>query len=93
MEPVQIPIDGILDLHTFQPKEVNDLLQDYIEACLEKGIYSLRIITGKGKGIMKKNVEAALKRHPQVLKFQDAGPSAGGWGALLVALNSPPAVV
>jgi DNA-nicking Smr family endonuclease len=87
MEPVRLPIDGILDLHTFQPTEVNDLLEDYLEACLEEGIYSLQIITGKGKGIMKRRVESALKRHPHVSYFRDAEPSAGGWGAIWVGLK------
>ena len=87
MEPVKIPIDGVLDLHTFKPQEVKQLLQDYIAACLDEGIHSLRIITGKGKGIMKAKVESALKSHPQVRGFGNAEPSAGGWGALLVELE------
>jgi DNA-nicking Smr family endonuclease len=89
MEPVIIPIDGILDLHTFQPGEVKNLVKDYIEACLAEGVYSLRIITGKGKGIMKRKVATVLKRHPQVHCFENADPMSGGWGALIVELKKP----
>jgi len=87
MEPIEIPIDGVLDLHTFHPKEVKPLLHDYIAACQEKGIYSLRIIHGKGTGVLKKRVQSILKSHPHVVSFTDAPGQAGGWGATLVALK------
>jgi len=58
---VKIPIDGVLDLHTFQPGEVKDLLNDYIEECLKKEIYELRIIHGKGTGTLKPWSEASSK--------------------------------
>lgn len=87
MEPVALPIDGVLDLHTFAPGELNDLLHDYIEACLEAGIHDLRIIHGKGSGIMRKRVQELLKKDPRVQSFTDAPPEAGGWGATLATLN------
>ena len=86
-EPIEIPIDGTLDLHTFHPKEVSGLLNEYIFACLEKKIYSLRIIHGKGTGILKKRVQGLLKKHPSVTSFADAPSNAGGWGATLVELK------
>jgi DNA-nicking Smr family endonuclease len=87
MEPIHMPITDILDLHLFQPKEVPDLLDDYFSACADKGIFSLRIIHGKGHGILKKRVHAILKAHPRVKSFKDAPPEAGGWGATLVELH------
>lgn len=86
MEPVEIPIDGVLDLHTFAPKELPDLLQDYVALCREKGILELRIIHGKGQGIQKARVHALLSRNPMVSEFRDAPPESGGWGATMVTL-------
>jgi len=90
VEPVHIPINGVLDLHTFNPREGKELLNDYISACLEKEIYALRIIHGKGKGILKQRVCALLEKHPAVASFSDAPMGAGGWGATLVVLKKPP---
>jgi DNA-nicking Smr family endonuclease len=86
MEPVVIPIDGVLDLHTFNPKDVPSLIDDYIAACLEQGIFSLRIVHGKGKGVQKARVRGILARHSHVKSFADAPAEAGGWGATLVEL-------
>jgi DNA-nicking Smr family endonuclease len=86
IEPVEIPIDGVLDLHTFAPGDVSSLVEEYIRVCHEKGIYEVRIIHGKGKGVLRRIVHARLERDPCVLEFGlDAGPS--GWGATLVRLK------
>jgi DNA-nicking Smr family endonuclease len=66
---------------------VPDLLDDYFEACLEKQILSVRVIHGKGQGILRRRVEAILTRHPLVAGFRPAPPEAGGWGATLVELK------
>jgi len=87
MEPVQFPINGILDLHTFLPRDVPDLLDDYFEACVAKGVFSVRVIHGKGQGILRARVLKHLKRHPLVHTIKAAPPEAGGWGATLVELN------
>ena len=89
MEPVDIPIDGVLDLHTFKPKEIPSLIDAYISACRERQIFDLRIIHGKGKGILKQRVHAILSKNPQVRGFSDAPLEAGGWGATLVELIKP----
>jgi DNA-nicking Smr family endonuclease len=85
--PVELPIDGTLDLHAFDPSQVGDLVPDYIEACAERGILALRIVHGKGTGALRRSVEAILARHPKVLSFRAAGEGAGGWGATLVILK------
>jgi DNA-nicking Smr family endonuclease len=87
MEPVKIPIEDVLDLHTFRPQDIPDLLEDYLTECLRSGIYSVRIIHGKGKGVQKRRVQGILKNSPMVTSFSDAPPEAGGWGATLVVLN------
>ena len=88
---IRIPIGDVLDLHTFLPKEVPDLLDDYFEACVQKGIFSVRVIHGKGTGVLKQRVRSILKRHPLVENYGDApgGGGGGGWGATLVALKPP----
>jgi DNA-nicking Smr family endonuclease len=83
---VEIPIDGILDLHTFRPKEVKQLVLDYIECCLEEEIYEIRIIHGKGKGVLKELVQTTLARHPSVLKF-GTPTDASSWGATVATLK------
>jgi DNA-nicking Smr family endonuclease len=86
-KPVEIPIDGVLDLHTFSPKDVRDLVPEYIEECLRRGIIELRIIHGKGTGTLKGIVHGLLKKNLHVAGFEDADPTAGGWGATLVRLR------
>lgn len=86
--PVLIPIDGVLDLHTFSPKEIPDLLDDYIHACLAHGIRDLRIIHGKGKGILRSRVRSLLRKHPLVETVSEASLEVGGWGATLVRLRA-----
>ncbi len=83
--PVHIPIDGTLDLHTFSPRDLKDLIPDYLNACRAKGILDVRIIHGKGTGALRESVHAILRRLPYVAHFQLAGDS-GGWGATVVRL-------
>jgi dsDNA-specific endonuclease/ATPase MutS2 len=88
MRPVAIPIDGVLDLHTFRPAEVKDLVPEYLGACLAKKIYRVRIIHGKGTGTLRDTVHSMLKKLPQVASFEMAGPDEGGWGATIVHLKN-----
>ena len=86
MEPVELPIDGILDLHLFSPKELGDLIPDYIEACLEKEIYSIRVIHGKGKGVLRRTVHSLLDKNEFVVSYRLADDRSS-WGATLVELK------
>ncbi len=84
-----MPIDGVLDLHTFHPRDVPDLISDYLSECQNAGIYSIRIIHGKGKGVLRERVGKCLKKNPLVLSFSIAPMEAGSWGATLVELKRP----
>ncbi len=86
-DPVRIPVDGILDLHAFSPKDAKDLIHEYIEACLEKRILKLRIIHGKGSGTLRRRVRSLLAKNPHVCGFRDAGQGGGDWGATEVDLK------
>jgi len=87
MQPLRLPIQDVLDLHTFHPRDIPALLQDYIAECRRARIFSVRIIHGKGKGIQKQRVQALLKSNPLVAAVTDAPPEAGGWGATLVEIR------
>jgi dsDNA-specific endonuclease/ATPase MutS2 len=80
---VEIPVDGILDLHTFAPRDVKDLVPTYLDACLERGITEVRIIHGKGKGVLRRIVRAALDRYPGVVSYKYGG----SWGVTVVTLE------
>lgn len=84
---VPYPVDGVLDLHNFSPKDVKILIPDYIDACLEAGICHLRIIHGKGTGALRRTVHSILDKDDRVSHYQLAGPGTGGWGATLVTLK------
>jgi len=84
---VQVPIDGVLDLHNYSPKDLKYLIPDYLEECWETNIFQVRIIHGKGIGNLRRTVHAILEKLPQVIEFKLAGENAGGWGATLVQLR------
>lgn len=86
-EPLQIPIDGVLDLHTFRPRDVRDLLNDYLDACRYQGILRVRVIHGKGTGALRTSVHSLLKRRTDVREFHLASEAFGGWGATIVHLH------
>lgn len=86
-EPVQLPIDGVLDLHTFNPREIKDLVPEYLAACRQRGILQVRIIHGKGIGNLKRAVHSILSKDPGVSSFALDHPEYGGWGATIVHLR------
>ena len=87
IEPIQHPITDFLDLHTFKPKEVRDLLEDYLNECAKLDLHEVRIIHGKGSGTLRKLVHSMLRHSPLVKSFSLAPPEAGSWGATIAKLK------
>ena len=85
-DATELPIDGVLDLHTFRPGEVKALMTDYLAECRARGILEVRIIHGKGTGALRHTVHAALERVGGVARFRLAD-DASGWGATIVTLQ------
>jgi Mismatch repair ATPase (MutS family) len=90
-EPIEVPIDGVLDLHTFQPKDVKDLVIEYLGVCQERGVLNVRLIHGKGIGQLRQTVHSVLAKDCRVESFTLDHPQYGGWGATLVKLKPLPA--
>lgn len=89
-ELAEDPLNGELDLHTFRPSEVSDLVEEYVLACREKGVLALRLVHGKGTGSLRRTVHAVLDRMPESVRaYRLAEPMRGGWGATLVELYPP----
>jgi DNA-nicking Smr family endonuclease len=86
-QPVEYPIDGVLDLHHFSPKDVKELVPEYIQACLERGITEMRIIHGKGTGNLRRTVHSLLERNEHVVSYRLDSQSGSSWGATLVMLR------
>jgi DNA-nicking Smr family endonuclease len=82
----ELPIDGELDLHAFRPEDVAELVHDYLDECVRRGIFEVRIVHGKGKGTLRRTVHAQLERRTDVLEVRLAPEERGGWGATLVTL-------
>ena len=85
--PVELPIDGALDLHMFDPSEAKELVAHYLEECRARGILEVRIIHGKGTGAMRETVHSLLASLPFVESYRLAGEDAGGWGATIAVLR------
>ncbi|HMB54719.1 MAG TPA: Smr/MutS family protein [Thermoanaerobaculia bacterium] len=86
-EAIELEITDVLDLHSFPPKEVKDVVRDYLDAAYEKGLRRLRLIHGRGVGVQRRTVRALLERDPRVTAYGDAPAEAGGWGATWVEME------
>ena len=71
-EPVEVPIEDWIDLHTFRPQEVKSVVEEYLFQALEKGFKQVRIIHGRGIGVQREVVQRILCRHSDVMSFEDA---------------------
>ncbi len=87
--PIDLPVDGVLDLHTFRPRDAKAVVNDYLDACRERRILRVRIIHGKGIGVLRTTVHALLALRPDVEEFHLASEPFGGWGATIVHLHPP----
>lgn len=85
----EVPIDGELDLHTFSPKQVADVVRAYVDEAHRRGVTRLRIVHGKGIGNLRRTVHALLAKHPAVRSHRLGGHGEGSWGATIVELHPP----
>ena len=86
-EPVRLPIEDVIDLHTVPPKDVEGVVEEYLVEARAAGLREFRIIHGRGIGVQREMVRAVLSRTPFVADFRDAPAEAGGWGATIVTLS------
>ena len=87
-EPIAIPVTGELDLHSFAPRDIPSVVEEYVLACAEKGLGDLRLVHGRGRGVQRAAVRRVLAGMPLVAWFEDAPALAGGWGATVVRLKT-----
>ena len=85
-EPLRIPIEDVLDLHTVSPRDVKAVVEEYLIEANRLGFKALRIIHGRGIGVQRELVRSLLANTPFVLAYSDAPVEAGGWGATIVTL-------
>jgi DNA-nicking Smr family endonuclease len=89
-DPLVVPIEDSLDLHTFHPKEVGDLIPEYLVACRERGILRVRIVHGKGQGFLRERVHGILRRTDGVAEFHLSEKEGGDWGSTTVTMTALP---
>lgn len=88
-EPVVLPVEDAIDLHPFSPREIPDVVRDYLDAAHAAGLREVRLIHGRGSGVQRERVRSVLASHPLVASFHDAPPDRGGWGATVAYLREP----
>ena len=89
MEPIRIPITDVFDLHSIPPRDVQEVVEEYLREAHRLGFKALRIIHGRGIGVQREMVRSIFSRAAFVADFQDAPAEAGGWGATIVTLRLP----
>ena len=85
-DPIRIPIEAELDLHPFATRDIPSVVQEYVDAAAEAGLTEVRLVHGRGRGVQRAAVQAALERHPRVLEFWD--DPAAHLGATIARLSS-----
>ena len=85
-DPVRVPVEDSIDLHSFSPRDIPSVVESYLEAACEAGFQEVRLIHGRGKGVQKEVVRRVLSQHPRVKEYREAPPEQGGWGATIVWL-------
>ena len=87
-EPVAIPVTDVFDLHSVPPRDVKGVVEAYLGEARRLGFRNIRIIHGRGIGVQREMVRAVLARTDFVIRYGDAPPEAGGWGATIASLNT-----
>jgi dsDNA-specific endonuclease/ATPase MutS2 len=84
-DPIRIPIEAELDLHPFAPRDIPSVVQEYVDAAAAAGLREVRLVHGRGRGVQRGIVQAALERHPRVVEFWD--DTAAHLGATIARLQ------
>jgi len=84
---IELDLEDAIDLHSFPPRDIPDVVTDYLEAAHRKGFREVRLIHGRGVGVQRERVRSVLAKHPLVDAFHDATPDRGGWGATIAFLS------
>ncbi len=84
---VELPLEDVLDLHSFLPKEIKSLLENYLDDACESGFSEVRIIHGKGIGVQREIVRSVASKHPHVNSVRSASEDTGGWGASIIVFG------
>ena len=87
-QPIRIPIEAELDLHAFAPADISSVVDAYVEAAAAAGLRQVRLVHGRGRGVQRGIVQAALDRHPRVTAFWDDTDS--HLGATVAVLSQGP---
>jgi dsDNA-specific endonuclease/ATPase MutS2 len=87
-EPVALPLEDSLDLHSFAPRDIPDVVEEYLRAARAAGLAEVRLIHGRGRGVQRARIHTLLASLPGVVRAYDAPPERGGWGATVVVLGS-----
>ncbi len=85
---MELPVEDSIDLHSFPPRDVVRVVEDYLDAAYDKGFREVRLIHGRGIGVQRERVRSLLSKHEKVVEFHDAPPDSGGWGATVVHFES-----
>ncbi len=86
-DPIRLPITDVFDLHSVPPRDMADVVREYLLEARHRGFRALRIIHGRGIGVQREIVRSILERTDFVEEFRDAPAEAGGWGATIVTLK------
>ena len=87
-DPVRVPIEDAIDLHSFAPRDVISVVDEYLRAAREAGFTQVRLIHGRGKGVQRADIQRLLRDHALVEQYWDAPES--HLGATLVRLRRDP---
>ena len=87
-EPIRIPTEHELDLHTFPPRDIASVVHEYVDAAAAAGLTEVRLVHGRGRGVQRGIVQAALEQHPRVVEFWD--DAASHLGATVARLAAEP---
>ena len=52
-QTVELPVEDSLDLHSFIPRDIPEVVTEYLAAAHERGLHEVRLIHGRGVGVQR----------------------------------------